>query len=151
MVKGASSPTGEAEIWTATAPRVLAAAAVRSRLVDPHSEQQLSVIAMEGVDGVGASSAGSSVSGPPTLELTTTKSTSLVFALGDGGSAGGMTFPLGWVQMDKWTSGPGTGASWTQFSNQPTGAAGTAVTVKSGERTTSPWNMVAVELVNDGG
>ena len=125
-------------------------ARVRSSVVDPKAEQDLSVIAMEGVDGVGASSAASSVSSSPTVDLQTTKSTSLVFALGDGGSPTGPTLPAGWVQMDKWTSGAGAGTSWVQFYNDPIGTARTTVTVKDGEAATSSWSMVAVELKGDG-
>jgi hypothetical protein len=151
MAKRASSPAGEVEIWTATAPRVLAGATIDSRLAGDHSKQQLSVIAMEGVDGVGASTSATGTSGSPTVDLKTSKSTSLVFALAEAAGAEGVALPPGWVRMDRWTGGPAAGASWTEFSNQPTGSAGAVVKVSSGSPTASPWSMVAVELVNDGG
>jgi hypothetical protein len=151
LVKRASSAAGAVEIWAANAPHVLVGAAVRARAAAPRSAQQLTVIALEGVDGVGASSSGSGASGSPSVDLRTTKSTSLVFALADAGSGAGRALPRGWVHLDDWTGGSGRTGSWTQFSNQPTGAAGTAVKVTGGEPTMSPWDMVAVELVNDGG
>jgi Bacterial Ig domain/Lysyl oxidase len=155
LVRRSSSSTGDAEIWTATAPRVLSRATVTSRFVHLRSGQHpsvsLRVIGMEGVDGVGASSAGSGTSDAPAVDLTTTEGTSLVFALGSGGSAVSPRFPTGWVRLDESSAGATTSPSWTQFSNQPTGAAGTVVAVKAHESSASRWNLVAVELVNDGG
>ena len=87
LVNRADAAPGDAEIWEATAPRVLSATAVTSTLAQPGHDQDLTVVALEGTDGVGASSAASATAGPPNLVLTTTRSTSLVFAVGASGGA----------------------------------------------------------------
>jgi hypothetical protein len=40
---------------------------------------------------------------------------------------------------------------WSQYTNQPTGAAGSTVSVADTQPTGDHWNLAAVELVNSGG
>jgi len=86
------------------------------------------------------------------MKLTTTKATSLVFAVGnDYDRAVARTLPAGWVMLDQWVAtGPGD-TYWSQYTNQPTGPAGSVITASDTAPTNDQWNMVAVELVNSGG
>jgi hypothetical protein len=38
---------------------------------------------------------------------------------------------------------------WSQYTNQPTGAAGSVVVATDTAPTNDQWNLVAVELIND--
>ncbi len=106
---------------------------------------------MEGTAGVGASASASAASGAPTLSLTTTKPTSLMFAVGnDWDNTVARTLPTGWVSLNQWLDA-GTGDTfWSQYTNVPVPAAGTPVTVRDTAPTTDQWNLVAVELTGDG-
>jgi hypothetical protein len=147
LVRRANAHGGDAEVWTAHAPGVLTGARVTSTPAKSGGEQHVAVIAMEGVVGVGASSSSSGLSGTPTTHLTTTDSTSLVFATGIG--TGIPSLARGWVPLEALPASPGGGTSWTQYTNDPTGPAGTMVSVTDGPHGGGPWNMVAVELVHD--
>jgi hypothetical protein len=106
---------------------------------------------MEGVKGVGASVAGSAASGPPSVTLTTTAATSLVFAVGsDWDTATPRTLPSGWTMLDQWSNTATGDDFWSQYTNTPTGATGSVVRVGDTAPTSDRWNMVAVELLNSG-
>jgi hypothetical protein len=151
LVKRANAQSGDAEAWTAKAPSVLSSAIVTSTEAHGGYSQDLTVIAMEGVGGVGASVAGSGATGAPALTLTTTASTSLVFAVGDDwDNALGRTLPGGWVFLDQWVNTRAGDTYWTQYTNTPTGAAGSVVPVGDLGPTSDRWNLVAIELTNSG-
>ena len=150
LVQRANAGHGDAEIWTATAPHILTAATVTSTLAKRDYDQHLTVIGMEGIDGVGASSAASGSSGAPGLVLRTSNETSLVFAVGEGGRAVAPGLPTGWVPLGQWIDGGSHATYWGQYTNQPTGSAGTVVTVKATAAASNGWNMAAVELTGDG-
>jgi hypothetical protein len=65
VVKRANTQSGDSEVWTATAPSVLSSATVTSTLAKAGYVQDLTVVAYEGVDSVGASVAGSGASSAP--------------------------------------------------------------------------------------
>jgi hypothetical protein len=152
LVKRANSQSGDSEVWTANAASVVPNVTVTSTPARGGYAQDLTVIAYEGVKGVGASVAGSASNGAPNLKLTTTGGTSLVYAVGnDWDNPTPRTFPSGWVALDQWAN---TGAGddyWSQYTNVPTGPAGSVITVSDTAPTNDSWNMVAVELLNDGG
>ena len=151
LVKRANAQSGDAEAWTANAPNVLSSATVTSTEAQGGYSQDLTVIAMEGVGGVGASVAGSGATGAPSLTLTTTASTSLVFAVGDDwDNAVGRTLPGGWVFLDQWVNTGAGDTYWTQYTNTPTGAAGSVIPVGDLGPTSDQWNLVAIELTNSG-
>lgn len=150
LVKRANAQSGDAEIWAATAPSVLSSATVSSTASAGGFGQDLTVIAMEGVDGIGASVAGSAATGAPRLSLTTVSPTSLVFAVGhDWDNAAPRTLPSGWASLDQWVNTSTGDTFWSQYTNTPTGTAGSVVTVGDTAPTTDQWNMAAVELEND--
>ena len=149
-MRRADAGSGDAEIWAATAPKVLTGATVTSKLAKPGYDQRLMVIAMEGVDGVGTSSAASGAGSAPGVHLRTSGPTSLVFAVGEGGGAVARSVPFGWVHLGQWIDRGSHAAYWGQYTNDPTGAAGTLVSVKATAPTGGSWNMAAVEMTGDG-
>jgi hypothetical protein len=150
LVKRANGQFGDAEIWRATANSVLSGASVTSTPEHSGYQQSLTVIAMEGTAGVGASASASAASGAPTLSLTTTKPTSLIFAVGnDWDSAVARTLPAGWVSLNQRVDMTGD-TYWSQYTNVPVQAAGTQVRVSDTAPATDRWNLVAVELTGDG-
>ncbi len=152
LVKRANASSGDSEIWTATAPRILTATSVTARLAATGFDALLTVVAMEGADGVGAAAAASAPSGPPTLRLTTRSATSLVFAVGnDWERAVTRVLPVGWVSLNQWLNQQTGDTFWSQYTNQPTGRRGAVVNVRDLAPTNDSWNLAAVELVNSGG
>ncbi len=150
LVKRANAQSGDSEVWAATATGILTAATVTSTPAKSGYDQDLTVIAMEGTAGVGASAAASAASGAPGVQLTTTGATSLVFAVGnDWDHAVARTLGPGFVMLDQWPDTAAGDTYWSQYSNVPTGPAGSLVTLGATAPTTDSWNMAAVELVND--
>jgi hypothetical protein len=151
LVKRANSQFGDSEIWQATASTVLSSVTVTSTPAQSGYDQSLTVIAMEGTGGVGASAVASGASGAPTLSLTTTKASSLVFAVGnDWDNAIARTLPAGWVSLNQWLDTATGDTFWSQYTNVTVQAAGTQVTVSDTAPTTDQWNLAAVELTGDG-
>ena len=151
LVKRSNGQPGDSEVWKATAPAVLSSATVSSTPAKSGFDQDLTVIAMEGVQGVGASATGSAASGAPTLKLTTQGAPSLVFAVGhDYDNALARTLPANWTMLDQWVD-TGTGdTAWTQYTSVPVSPAGSVVTVFDTAPTTDRWDLAAVELIGDG-
>lgn len=103
LVKRSNGQPGDSEVWEATAPVVLSSATVTSTPAKTGYDQDLTVIAMQGVDGVGASAAASAANGAPSLKLTTQGAPSLVFAVGhDYDNAIARTLPSNWTMLDQW-------------------------------------------------
>jgi Bacterial Ig domain/Lysyl oxidase len=152
LVKRANAQSGDSEVWAATASTVLSGVTVTSTELKSGYSQDLTVIAMEGTAGVGASVAASAPTGAPTVNLTTTKATSLVFAVGnDWDRAVARTLPAGWVKLNQWVNTNAGDTYWSQYTNQPTGPAGSVVIASDTAPTNDQWNLVAVELINSGG
>jgi hypothetical protein len=150
LVKRENARSGDSEVWKATAPGVLSGATVRSTLAKSGYAQSLSVIAMQGTNGVGASAVAAGANGAPTVSLTTTGPKSLVFAVGnDWDRAVARTLPAGWTMLDQFVNTSSGDTFWSQYTNQPTGAAGSVVVATDTAPTNDQWNMVAVELIND--
>jgi hypothetical protein len=150
LVKRNNTRPGDAEVWTATAPAVLTSATVTSTPARSGYSQDLTVIAMQGTAGVGASVTASGASGAPSASLTTTKANSLVFAVGnDWDRAVARTLPAGWTMLDQWVATGNGDTYWSQYTGQTTGAAGTLVNARDTAPTNDQWNLVAIELLSD--
>jgi hypothetical protein len=150
LVKRENAQFGDSEVWTANAPSVLSSLAVSSKETKGSYTQDLTVIAMEGTTGVGASAAGSGSSGAPNVSLTTTAADSLIFAVGnDWDKAIPRTLPNNWTLLDQWTNTSVGDDYWSQYTSDPIPGAGTSVSVGDTAPTTDRWNLVAVELLDD--
>jgi hypothetical protein len=152
LITRADGSPGDAEVWQAIAEKPMSLSAIRATLSRSGYGISLSVIAMEGGDGTGAAVSGSDVTGAPTVKLRTESGTSLVFAVGhDWDSATARKLPVGWVMLGQWLDTSAGDTFWSQYTNQPTGPAGSRVTVSDLAPTHDHWNLAAVELINSGG
>jgi hypothetical protein len=150
VIRADGSP-GDAEVWQAVATRPMRLSTVTTTLSDGGYGVSLDVIAMEGGDGTGANAAASGSSGAPTAHLRTESSTSLIFAVGhDWDQAKARTLPVGWVMLDQWLDTQAGDTFWSQYTNTPTGKAGSAVTVQAPAPRGDHWNLAAVELIKSG-
>jgi hypothetical protein len=151
LVTRANSQFGDAEIWWATAPTALAGATVTSTPALSGYDQSLSVIAVQMSKGIGASIAGGAASGGPTVSLTTTEAGSLVFAVGhDWDNAIERTLGSNQVMLHQFLDARAGDTSWSQYTSQVTGPAGTVVMLNDTAPTSDRWDMAAVELRGDG-
>jgi hypothetical protein len=152
LVARANGSPGDAEVWQAIASKPTDVTPIRATLSSGGYDVSLNVIAMEGADGTAATATGSRASGAPTVKLTTESATSLVFAVGhDWDQAIARKLPVGWVMLDQWLDSGAGDTFWSQYTNQPTGPAGSHVTISDLAPTKDDWNLAAVELINDGG
>jgi hypothetical protein len=152
LITRSNSSPGDTEIWEAVSPKPMTISPITAVLSLGGYNESLSVIAMEGADGVGASAAAAGTTGAPHLQLRTLSSTSLVFAAGnDWDSATARQLPIGWVLLDQWLNTETGDTFWSQYTNQPTGAAASQITVSDAAPTGDHWNLAAVELINSGG
>ena len=151
LASRANASHGDAEVWEAVATTATTISPITATLKTGGYDLSLSVVAMEGAAGVGATAHASGSSGAPHLTLKTGAATSLVFAAGnDWERAAARKLPVGWVMLDEWLN-TGTGDTyWSQYTNHPTGKAGAKVSVRDTAPTNDTWNLAAVELVNSG-
>ena len=147
VVRRERSPYGDVAVWTAVATKVLDAVAVSSTV--PTGDQNLTVIAMEGTKGLGASVAASGSRGRPGVSLTTTRPTSLVLAAGiDTGAA--TSVPPGWAAISQHVHLASGQTAWVQYTNQPTNDPPQTVNLPQLGEARGGWATVAVELPGDG-
>ena len=154
LVRRANGQPGDAEVWTATAASPQSGVTVTSMPLSSGYDQNLTVVAYEGIAGVGASAASSAPSGAPSVSLSTTapsNAVSLVFAVGeDYSSAASHTPVAGQVVLNQWLD-TGTGDTyWSQYTNTPA-VTGTQVTMADTSPTADRSNFVAVEMIGDTG
>jgi hypothetical protein len=60
------------------------------------------------------------------------------------------TLPTGLVMLEQWVDTGHGDTSWTEYTNQTTGAAGTQVALGATAPMSARWDLVAVELVGSG-
>jgi Domain of unknown function (DUF4082)/Bacterial Ig domain/Fibronectin type III domain/Lysyl oxidase len=151
LVARANSHSGDAEIWTATAPSQLSNAAITSTPAVSGYDQSLTVISMEMSLGTGASVVGGAASGAPSVSLMTTEEGSLAFAVGnDYDTATARTLGSNQVMLHQFLDTKTGDTYWSQYTGQVIGPAGSAVTLNDIAPTNDQWNMAAVELRGDG-
>jgi hypothetical protein len=146
----ADHQAGDAEVWMATVHRVRQVGPVTSRLRYGGRAEKVTLVALEGVAGIGARAADSGVSGAPQLSLSATgAAASLFFAVGSAGAARRPVLPVGQIFAGLHVA-PGADATfWSQYTNQAVSPAGTPVTVRALRPASAPWNLVAVEAVGE--
>ena len=151
LVRRANTHSGDAEIWTATAPAALVNTTVTSTPAVGGYDQSLTVISMEMSDGVGASVAGGGANGAPSVSLKTTEEGSVVFGVGnDYDNAAARTLGPNQVMLSQYLDTKTGDTYWSQYMGQVTGAAGSTVTLNDTAPTGDQWNMAAVEILGDG-
>jgi hypothetical protein len=150
LVKRANTQGGDSEIWTATAPAgtALTNVTVNSTESQANFNQTLTVLALSGASGVGASAAAGAPSGAPTVSLTSTAAGSAVFAAGnDYDNAATRTLATGQAQLNQ-TLDQRTGDTyWSQYATAPSTAAGQVMTLSDTAPSADHYNMVGVEVL----
>jgi hypothetical protein len=147
----ADSSAGDSEIWSAMAYKAGSIGPITATLARSGYNLNLTVVAMEGADGPGATAAGSGKTGAPKVTLKTLSATSLVFAVGnDWDQAVARKLPVGWQMLSQHLDTATGDTFWVQYTNQPTGKAGSQVVVQDLAPTTDRWNLAAAEVINSG-
>ena len=148
LVQRANSQLGTAEIWTATAASVLTSATVTSSQSAGGFDQSLTVIALQGADGIGASASADAPSGAPSVTLTTKGAGSLVFGVGnDWDTATPRTPGADQVVLHQWADASSGDTFWSQNTTAPLGPAGAVATLNDTAPTADRWNLAAVEVL----
>src|SRR5262249_29040176 len=138
---------GDAEVWAARAAGTLSSAKITAKQKIACWDEALTVVALTGATGIGASQTADAPSGAPTGTLATTQPESWVWAAGDD-----------WLKSINRTAGPGQTGVHTatdkvgdtygvQSTPAATPAAGSAVTINDTAPSTDPYNLVLVEVL----
>jgi Domain of unknown function (DUF4082)/Bacterial Ig domain/Fibronectin type III domain/Lysyl oxidase len=144
----ANSQSGDAEIWTAEAPEQIVNKRVKSSLHLEGYDQQLTLVAMQGAKGAGATVTGGAPSGEPRVTLKTQQAGSLVYAVGsDWDSAVARTLGPNQTLLRQDLDTAAGNTFWSQFTSGLTGSAESLVTMNDTAPTGDQWNMAAVEIV----
>lgn len=147
LVRRSNAQFGTAEVWTATAPAKLTGVSVSATETVGGFHQMLTVVAVQGSSGIGAVQAANAASGAPSVSLTTTRASSLVFAVGnDWDSAAARVVGAGQSIVSQWVDSTVGDTFWTQRLTAPTGAVGSVVTINDTTPTSDRWNLCAVEI-----
>ena len=148
LVKRANTQAGTSEIWKATATSVLTNATVTAKLAKTGFDVSLTVVTFSGASGTGASAAASSITGAPTVSLTTTAAGSRVYGVGnDWDSATARTVGSGQAMVHQWVDAAVGDTFWTQCASAATVAAGAVITLNDTAPTADRSNFAAVEIV----
>jgi hypothetical protein len=147
LVRRVNTQGGDAEIWTALSPAVLSGATVTSSPGSGGYDQSLTVIAVAGASGVGASAGTSGPSGAPSTQLTSAASGSLVFGVGnDYDRSLARTPASGQTVQHQWLDQTSGDTFWVQGVAAATTVAGQAVRVNDTAPASDQWNLAAVEV-----
>ncbi|NEN05937.1 DUF1929 domain-containing protein [Diaminobutyricibacter tongyongensis] len=150
--KRTNSQYGTAEIWQAVAPTALTNATVTANYVGSYVAS-LTVAAFTGADTttLGAVGGDSAATGAPSASLTSTRTGSWVWGVGDDWStATPRTTGIGQTQVDQMLASVGD-TFWTQRQTVPgTVTAPSTVTINDTAPTTDRWNLSLIEILPAG-
>lgn len=148
LVKRTNTQGGDSEIWSARATAQLSGASVTATQSVSGFNETLTVVAFQGAAGTGAVAGVSATSGAPSVSLTTTKASSLVYGVGnDYDNAVARTVGSGQVIVHQWLDTSLGDTYWVQRVSAPIATSGTNVTINDTAPTTDQWNLSAVEVV----
>jgi hypothetical protein len=137
---------GTAEIWTAAAPAVLNNATVQATHSGSYTAS-INVVAFIGANttaGVGATGTGNGASGAQSASLTTTQA----WAAGDDWDAANARTVGSGQTLQNQDLDTGAGDTyWTQSQANPSGTAGSKVTINDTAPTKDRWNLALLEIV----
>jgi hypothetical protein len=142
----ANGQNGTAEIWTATATSVLTNVTVSSTEAKTGFHQSLTVLSFTGSGGIGATSTAGAASGAPTIGITTTKNSSVVYAVGeDWDQAIARTVGTGQTMVSQWVDSAAGETFWAQQITYPV-ASPALVTLNDSAPAADRWNLAAIEV-----
>jgi hypothetical protein len=148
LVKRTNAQNGDSEIWSARATAQLSAASVTATQSIPGYNETLTVVAFQGAAGTGAVAGASASSGAPTVSLTTTKASSLVYGVGnDYDNAIARTVGTGQAIVHQWLDTTLGDTYWVQRITAPVATAGAKAIINDTVPTGDQWNLSAVEVV----
>ncbi len=154
LVRRTNLQLGTAEIWRAFAPSAISAGKVTATLSQSVAAS-ITIVTFSGVDttgtngsgAVGAANGNSASSGAPSVSVTTTRSGSWVFAVGnDWDKATGRTPGANQSLVHQYLASVGD-TYWVQKQNTPTAASGTQVFINDTAPTTDRYNLSVVEVL----
>ena len=148
----ANTQAGTAEIWQAVAPAALTNVVFTATRTGGSAQGMMTVAAFKGADPgtSGATASANAATGAPTVNLTTTRAGSWVWAVGDDWDRGASrTVGPGQTMVDEFLA-PAGDTFWVQRQTSTTPAAGTQVTINDTAPTTDRWNLAAVEVLPAG-
>ena len=146
LVMRVNTQPGSSEIWKAVAPAPLVGAAVSSTPSRAGYDQSLTVVSFSGAGGTGVAVGASGVNAP-SVSLTTTRTGSLVYGVGnDWARAVGRTVGANQALVHQWVDTGVGDTYWVQRLTFPTGGAGTVVQLNDTAPTSGRWNLAAVEV-----
>lgn len=152
LVRRSNGQPGDAEVWAATAASQRSGLTVTSVPLARGYDQNLSVVAYEGADGIGASAASSAARGAPSVSLTTrapADEVSLVFAVGEDDMTAAAHAPAaGQVILGQRLGKSAGDTHWSQYTSTYV-LPGTKVTMRDTSPTADTSNFVAVEMIGD--
>lgn len=147
--KRSNAQAGHAEIWEAVASSVVTGATIKATRSSA-AVGSIFVAAFTGADTTtdGVTGGGSAPNGAPTASLTTTRSGSWVWAVGnDWDNDIARTVGAGQTKDDEYLSTQTGDAFWVQHLTSFAGAAGTPVTINDTAPTADRWNLALVEIL----
>ncbi|MDQ1381382.1 MAG: large repetitive protein, partial [Actinomycetota bacterium] len=148
LVKRTNARPGDAEIWWARAGGTLSNVSVTSTPGVTGFDQSLTVVAFRGASGIGVTGTANAATGAPSVSLTTTRTSSWVFGVGnDWDRAGARTVGPGQTMVHQWVDSTSGDTYWTQSTSAPTPASGTAVAISDTAPTADRWNLTSVEVL----
>ncbi len=157
LVARANTNAGSSEIWRAFSPVPL----INQQMTITFSASTISgnimfasivgadMTGANGSGAVGATNTGSTTAAAPSISLTTTRSNSWVWAMGNEGTAAAGTITAGGGQTISRSNNDTTNAaaSWMLRQNNLTATSGTIVTMNCTAPTTDNCNMAAIEIL----
>src|SRR5205809_6165703 len=147
LVQRVNAQAGTSEIWKANAPSVLSNVTVTATQTAGGYYQSLTVVTFSGAAGTGTATGSSGLTGAPSTLLTTTKSNSLVYGVGnDWDRAVARTVGANQAIVHQ-ALAPGGDTLWVQNRIDPIPVAGTQVQLNDTAPTTDRRNLAAVEIV----
>lgn len=139
---------GTSEIWTAVAPNILTNLTVTATRNSGSYLGSITVAAFSGAStAIGAVAGANGASGAPSVNLTTTKAGSLVWAVGnDWDGATARTVGSGQTMVNQYLASAGD-TFWVQRLTNAVANAGTTVTINDTAPTNHRWNLAAIEII----
>jgi beta-lactam-binding protein with PASTA domain/PKD repeat protein len=148
LVKRSNGQLGSAEIWSALAPNQLNNVTVKSTQKNTAFHQSLTIVVFSGAKGVGASNASNSLTGAPTVSLTTTAANSLVYGVGnDWTQAISRSIGQGQSMLHEWVDTAVGDSFWVQWRTSPVDLP-SQVQLNDVAPTANRWNFAAVEILS---
>lgn len=148
FVTRANTQAGTSEIWKSVLPASSTSATATATQASAGFHASLTLIAFTGSAGVGNSSDSSAPSGAARTSVTISANGSWVFGVGnDWDGAAARTLLTGQTLRHQWVDTGVGDTFWSQSTADPTGGAGTAVSLGTSSPTGHQWNFAAAEVL----